>query len=120
MRRPVPAQSLALDWRHTRSYARSACPDAGDNHPSPRCDSHEPQLTELLDEEYRVFLDSRKDFSRWDVVRLAWVADYNDAGSFLDTFRSGSANDDSGYENAQFNALVDEAERTADIQTRRE
>jgi oligopeptide transport system substrate-binding protein len=76
--------------------------------------------TELIDEEYRVFLDSRKDFSRWDVVRLAWVADYNDAGSFLDTLRSGSANDDSGYDNPQFNALIDKAERTADIQMRRE
>jgi oligopeptide transport system substrate-binding protein len=76
--------------------------------------------TELIDEEYRVFLDSRKNLSRWDVVRLAWVADYNDAGSFLDTLRSGSANDDSGYDNPQFNALIDKAERTADIQTRRE
>ena len=75
--------------------------------------------TELIDEEYRVFLDSRKNSSRWDVVRLAWVADYNDAGSFLNTFRSDSANDDSGYDNPQFNALVDEAERTADIQKRR-
>jgi oligopeptide transport system substrate-binding protein len=76
--------------------------------------------TELIDEEYRVFLDSRKDFYRWDVVRLAWVADYNDAGSFLDTLRSGSANDDSGYDNPKFNALIDQAERTADIQTRGE
>jgi oligopeptide transport system substrate-binding protein len=76
--------------------------------------------TELIDEEYRVFLDSRKDYSRWDVVRLAWVADYNDAGSFLDTFRSDSANDDSGYNNPHVNALIDEAERTADTQKRRE
>jgi len=76
--------------------------------------------TELIDEEYRVFLDSRKDYSRWDVVRLAWVADYNDAGSFLDTFRTDSANDDSGYSSSQFDALIDEAERTADIEKRRE
>jgi oligopeptide transport system substrate-binding protein len=75
--------------------------------------------TELIDEEYRVFLDSRKDYSRWDVVRLAWVADYNDAGSFLDTFRTGSPNDDSGYDNPKFNALVDEAQRTADMAKRR-
>jgi oligopeptide transport system substrate-binding protein len=76
--------------------------------------------TELIDEEYRVFLDSRKDSARWDVVRLAWLADYNDAGSFLDTFRSDSPNDDSGYENAQFNALIEAAENTVDIQKRRE
>jgi oligopeptide transport system substrate-binding protein len=75
--------------------------------------------TELIDEEYRVFLDSRKDYSQWDVVRLAWVADYNDAGSFLNTFRRDSVNDDSGYDNPQFNALVDEAERTVDTRIRR-
>jgi oligopeptide transport system substrate-binding protein len=75
--------------------------------------------TELIDEEYRVFLDSRKDSSRWNVVRLAWLADYNDAGSFLDTFRTGSPNDDSGYDNPQFNALIEEAENTADTQKRR-
>jgi oligopeptide transport system substrate-binding protein len=76
--------------------------------------------TKLIDEEYRVFLDSRKDSSRWDIVRLAWVADYNDASSFLDTFRTGSPNDDSGYDNPRFNALIDEAENTADVQKRRE
>jgi oligopeptide transport system substrate-binding protein len=75
--------------------------------------------TELIDEEYRVFLDSRKDSSRWNVVRLAWLADYNDPGSFLDTFRTGSPNDDSGYDNPQFNALIEEAENTADALKRR-
>jgi oligopeptide transport system substrate-binding protein len=76
--------------------------------------------TELIDEEYRVFLDSRKDSSRWEIVRLAWLADYNDAGSFLDTFRSDSPNDDSGYDSPQFNALIGEAENTSDVQKRRE
>jgi ABC-type oligopeptide transport system substrate-binding subunit len=76
--------------------------------------------TKLIDEEYRAFLDSRKDYSRWDVVRLAWLADYNDAGSFLDTFRSDSANDDSGYDNPKFDALIEAAERTPDLQKRRE
>jgi oligopeptide transport system substrate-binding protein len=76
--------------------------------------------TELIDEEYRVFLDSRKHSPRWDVVRLAWLADYNDAGSFLDTFRSDSPNNDSGYDSPQFNALIEEAENTADVEKRRE
>jgi oligopeptide transport system substrate-binding protein len=76
--------------------------------------------TDLIDEEYRVFLDSRKDSSRWNVVRLAWLADYNDAGSFLDTFRTDSPNDDSGYSNPQFDARIGQAERTANIENRRE
>lgn len=70
--------------------------------------------SELIDEEYRVFLDSRKDPSRWDVARLSWVADYNDAGNFLDIFRSRSPNNDAGYSNIQFDSLLDEAAATPD------
>jgi oligopeptide transport system substrate-binding protein len=70
--------------------------------------------TELVDEEYRVFLDSRKDISRWDIARLSWVADYNDAGNFLDIFRSRSPNNDAGYSNIQFDSLLDQAAATPD------
>jgi oligopeptide transport system substrate-binding protein len=70
--------------------------------------------SELIDEEYRVFLDSRKDASRWDVARLSWVADYNDAGNFLDIFRSRSPNNDSGFTNGQFDLLLDEAAASPD------
>jgi oligopeptide transport system substrate-binding protein len=69
---------------------------------------------ELIDEEYRVFLDSRKDASRWDVARLSWVADYNDAGNFLDIFRTKSPNNDAGYSNRQFDSLLDDAAATPD------
>jgi oligopeptide transport system substrate-binding protein len=69
---------------------------------------------ELNDEEYRVFLDSRKDASRWDIARLSWVADYNDAANFLDIFRSKSPNNDAGYSNTQFDGLLDEAATTPD------
>jgi oligopeptide transport system substrate-binding protein len=70
--------------------------------------------SDLIDEEYRVFLDSRKDASRWDVARLSWVADYNDAGNFLDIFRRGSPNNDAGYSNPQFDTLLDGAATTPD------
>jgi oligopeptide transport system substrate-binding protein len=76
--------------------------------------------TELIDEEYRVFLDSRKDISRWDIVRLAWTADYNDAGNFLDAFRSNSHNNDSGFHNARFDDLPEESATNADALKRRE
>lgn len=69
---------------------------------------------ELNDEEYRVFLDSRKDASRWDIARLSWVADYNDAGNFLDIFRTNSPNNDAGYSNKRFDALLDAAANTPD------
>ena len=57
--------------------------------------------------------------SSWDVLRLGWTADYNDASSFLDTFRSNSVDNSAGYSNAQFDALIDEASHSADFEKRR-
>jgi oligopeptide transport system substrate-binding protein len=75
--------------------------------------------TILGDEEFRVFLESRHDKHKWDVVRVAWTADYNDASSFLDILRSHSSNNDTGYANPLFDKLMDEAANTADSSTRR-
>jgi oligopeptide transport system substrate-binding protein len=76
--------------------------------------------TELMDEEYRVFLDSRRDTSRWEVARLGWTADYNDAANFLDTLRSGSPNNDARYARQEFNDLLDRAASTVDPSKRRQ
>lgn len=75
--------------------------------------------TTLSDEEFRVFLESRHDKGKWDVVRLAWNADYNDASSFLDIFRRNSSNNDTGYFNPAFEKYLDEAGKTADATARR-
>ena len=75
--------------------------------------------TILTDEEFRVFLDSRHDRRKWDVVRLAWTADYNDASSFLDVFRTNSSNNDTGYSNPIFDKFLDEAAMTTNPVTRR-
>jgi oligopeptide transport system substrate-binding protein len=75
--------------------------------------------TTLTDEEFRVFLQSRRNKERWDVVRLAWNADYNDASNFLDIFRAASANNDTGYANPLFEKHLDDAAKTTDHETRR-
>jgi ABC-type oligopeptide transport system substrate-binding subunit len=75
--------------------------------------------TEFMEEEYRVFLESRKDTSRWELARLGWTADYNDAGNFLDTLRAGSPNNDSKYERREYDALLDRAAATVDPSDRR-
>ena len=74
--------------------------------------------TLLVDQEYRVFLESRHNKSLWDVVRLGWTADYNDPGNFLDILRSTSNNNDSGYNNSAFDSLLDEAANTSNPQRR--
>jgi oligopeptide transport system substrate-binding protein len=75
--------------------------------------------TILTDEEFRVFLESRHDKHKWDIVRLAWTADYNDASSFLDNLRSNSSNNETGYSNPLFDKFMDEAANTSDSSMRR-
>jgi len=75
--------------------------------------------SELMDEEYRVFLDSRRDTTRWEVARLGWTADYNDAANFLDTLRSGSPNNDARYARKDYDDLLDHAASTVDPLDRR-
>lgn len=75
--------------------------------------------TAIDEQEYRVFLQSRRDPTQWDVVRLGWTADYDDASDFLDIFRTHSPNNDSGYSSRAFTALMNLAGRTADTITRR-
>jgi oligopeptide transport system substrate-binding protein len=65
--------------------------------------------TELVSDEFRVFLTGRKDRSRWDVARLGWYADYDDAASFLEVFSRNSGQNDPGYMSPEFNNLIDAA-----------
>jgi oligopeptide transport system substrate-binding protein len=65
--------------------------------------------TELVSDEFRVFLAGRKDHSRWDVARLGWYADYDDPASFLEVFSKNNSQNDPGYMSAEFNRLIDAA-----------
>ena len=76
--------------------------------------------TDLTEEEYRVFLQSRHNKTRWEVARLGWTADFNDASNFLDTFRENSPNNDAGYSNGTYDTLLDVAARSPDLDTRRQ
>ena len=75
--------------------------------------------TILTDEEFRVFLESRHDKHKWDVIRLTWTADYNDASSFLDILRADSSNNTPGYSNPLFDKFLDQAANTPDSNIRR-
>lgn len=76
--------------------------------------------THIDEQEYRVFLQSRRDPTEWDVARLGWTADYDDASDFLDIFRTHSPNNDPGYSSPAFMALMNLAGRTANSMTRRQ
>lgn len=55
------------------------------------------------------------------VYRSGWCSDYPDADNFLrGVFRSDSGQNDSGFVNAEFDALVDQARQETDLETRRD
>jgi oligopeptide transport system substrate-binding protein len=63
--------------------------------------------TDLVSDEFRVFLEGRKDHSRWNVARLGWYADYDDPSSFLEVFSKDNVQNDPGYVSSEFNDLID-------------
>jgi oligopeptide transport system substrate-binding protein len=66
-------------------------------------------VSELTGDEFRVFLEGRRDHSRWDVARLGWEADYNDPSSFLEIFSTGNNQNDPAYSSTTFNNLLGRA-----------
>lgn len=74
--------------------------------------------TELISNEFRVFLVGRKDHSRWDVARIGWTADYDDPASFLDVFADGSSQNDPEYVSTEYNDLIRNASIETDNSTR--
>lgn len=73
---------------------------------------------ELTAQEFATYLDQRSSFP---VFRAAWCSDYPDAHNFLfDVFQSTSDNNDTGFANAEFDALVAQAASETDLQTRKD
>ena len=59
--------------------------------------------------EFRVLLSLLKDPNAWDMVRSSWIADYADPYNFLSIFRSNAANNIPGFENAEFDELLNQS-----------
>jgi len=73
----------------------------------------------LFNEEFRVMLSRRKDPDRWQVLRLAWAGDYNDASNFLEILASDGAVNDTGYDDPRYEQLLAEAAVEQDPAKRR-
>jgi oligopeptide transport system substrate-binding protein len=56
----------------------------------------------------------------FDIGLAGWVADYNDATTFLDMLRTGNANNWAQYSNPQYDAVLDQATRERDLTRRGE
>ena len=72
----------------------------------------------LLNEEWKVFLQSRKDKNKWDIVRYGWVGDYNDAFTYAEIMHSTHGQNDSGFSNPKYDELVEAAAVEGDLEKR--
>lgn len=65
--------------------------------------------TSIEKREWQYFLDTREQRDDWDVMRFAWVGDYNAPQTFLDIFRSGDEQNLAAYSNSAFDQRLAEA-----------
>ncbi|RAP76311.1 peptide ABC transporter substrate-binding protein [Paenibacillus montanisoli] len=68
-------------------------------------------------QEWKVFLKNRQSLN-YDIARAGWGADYNDPMTFIDMFTTGGGNNDIGFKNTEYDALVKEAYATNDQKAR--
>jgi oligopeptide transport system substrate-binding protein len=74
----------------------------------------------LLNQEWKVFLQNRKRRFITQVFRSGWIGDYNDAFSFSQLMSSENGQNDPGYSNPAYDALLGQAAASADATRRRE
>jgi oligopeptide transport system substrate-binding protein len=74
---------------------------------------------ELIQMEFKAYLAARADPAQWDIVRVGWTADYNDASTFLDTMTRDSPQNFGRWSNARYAHLLDSAAVEGDAANRR-
>lgn len=71
----------------------------------------------LQNQEWKTMLDTMHTHN-FDAVRYAWIADYDDAATFLNNFRSGDSENTSQYSNPAYDEALRNAAKAPDVATR--
>ena len=74
----------------------------------------------LINEEWKVFLQTRKQKRITQLFRAGWIGDYNDAYTFSELLHSKHGINDSAYNNPAYDALLEQAAVEGDFERRRE
>ena len=67
----------------------------------------------LRNTEWKVYLDEQRSL-RYQVSRAGWIGDYVDPNTFLDMYVTDGGNNNTGFSNAEYDRLVQEAAKEAD------
>jgi oligopeptide transport system substrate-binding protein len=71
----------------------------------------------LQNQEWKTMLDTMHTHN-FDAVRYAWIADYDDAATFLNNFRTGDSENTSQYSNPAYDEALRNAAKAPDVTTR--
>ncbi|HFF8583639.1 TPA: ABC transporter substrate-binding protein [Raoultella ornithinolytica] len=71
----------------------------------------------LQNQEWKTMLDTMHTHN-FDAVRYAWIADYDDAATFLNNFRTGDSENTSQYSNPAYDEALKNAAKVSDGVTR--
>lgn len=71
--------------------------------------------TRLLNQEWKVFLQTRQAKITTQVFRSGWIGDYNDAYTFAELMYSDNEQNDAGWVNADYDRLLGEASVERDL-----
>ncbi len=74
---------------------------------------------QILNQEWKVFLQSVSS-GDFQIARASWAGAYLDPNTFLEIFLSGGSNNHSGFADARYDALLNEAAQTAEPAARLE
>jgi oligopeptide transport system substrate-binding protein len=72
---------------------------------------------ELAQMEKKVYLTAISRLE-YDLARSSWIGDYNDPNTFLDLYRSNNGNNQTGWKNDHYDALMREANQQTDLTKR--
>ncbi|MCI1678953.1 MAG: ABC transporter substrate-binding protein [Ewingella americana] len=62
----------------------------------------------LQNQEWKTMLDTKRQ-GNFEAVRMAWIADYNEPSTFLNTLRTGDSENSSKFSNAAYDKALDDA-----------
>lgn len=74
--------------------------------------------TELLNQEWKVYLQTRKRRDVTQVFRSGWIGEYPDPNTFAEILHSQHAMNEFGWQNARYDALLERAATTANTDER--
>lgn len=74
--------------------------------------------TSLVNQEWKVFLETRRRMETTQLSRGGWIGDYNDAFTFSQLMHSKNEMNHQGYNSDDYDALLDEAANEVDLERR--